>query len=236
MLLRYFGDSLDAPCGNCYNCLSAPEVADGTLNAKKALSTVYRTGQKFGVNHLIDVLRGKETEKVKNFAHRTLSTFGIGLETSESEWHSTFRQLLAAGYLDIDIDGYGALLLTAKSSEILKGEVSFHIRKDNLLEKTRSRLRKSERGKTDSSSSVKGPLFEKLRALRLKIAKEQNVPPYVIFHDSTLEQMAEVKPSSLIEMRNISGVGSSKLEKYGQSFLTALQEENLPTVEVKTHL
>ncbi len=224
VLLRYFGDEHQGECGNCDNCLTKVETFDGTTQAQKALSTVFRTGQRFGVNHLIDVLLGRETEKIRQFRHSQLSTYGIGKEFTDTDWHSCFRQLLAAGYLDVDIEGYGSILLTEKSSSILKGQVSFSLRKDSIgrvVVKKNGSKQKTEKItlSTDSQS-----LFNRLREYRKKLANEQSIPPYIIFHDSTLQQMAAEKPLSLEKLRQISGVGESKLSKYGEGFLKVLSE------------
>lgn len=226
VLLRYFGETQVAPCGNCDNCINPVETFDGTIPAKKALSTVYRTGQRFGVNHLIDVLLGRETEKVRQFSHHQLSTYGIGKEFTDSDWHSAFRQLLAAGYLDVDIEGFGSILLSPKSSELLKGEANFSLRKESIGRTPK--VKKSDKIKGSqvrASLSAEGKsLFDKLRDYRLRLAKAKNIPPYIIFHDSTLQAMATKQPKSLEELRALPGVGDSKLEKYGKGFLEVLSE------------
>ncbi len=224
VILRYFGEEVrDAYCGNCDNCLTPLETFDGTLQAKKALSAVYRTSERFGVSHLVDVLLGRKTEKVLQFGHHTISTFGIGGEFTETDWHSTFRQLLAAGYLDVDIEGYGSIFLTQKSGEILKGEVSFQIRKDSIGRVPKHKIKKKKATVSDLENDSK-EVFELLRAYRKELAKKQNVPPYIIFHDTTLLAMAKEAPVTLDDMRNISGVGESKLEKYGEGFLEVIRE------------
>lgn len=226
VLLKYFGeDSYTPPCNNCDNCLSNPESFDGTTQAQKALSVVYRTSQRFGVSHLVDVLLGRKTDKVIMNSHDSLSVFGIGMEFSDTDWHSTFRQLLAAGYLDVDIEGYGSIFLTQKSSEILKGNTSFFIRKDSIGRASKNKIKKVSKEKS-KLSPTSNSLFDKLKALRLKLSKTQNVPPYIIFHDSTLLSMATELPKNLDEMRNISGVGEMKLKKYGNEFLEVISQDD----------
>jgi ATP-dependent DNA helicase RecQ len=225
VLLKYFGDdSITLSCGNCDNCINPLETFDGTLQAKKALSTVYRTGQRFGVNHLIDVLLGRKTDKVVQFGHEGVSTFGIGAEFSDTDWHSTFRQLLAAGYLDVDIEGYGSIYLTPESSHVLKGETSFQIRKDSIGRAPKAKIKKKKVAVSDLGDESRS-IFESLREYRKNLALKQNVPPYIIFHDTTLHAMAKELPTSLDAMRNIPGVGESKLAKYGEGFLEVITKE-----------
>ncbi len=219
-LLAYFGEQLSEPCGNCDNCLSPPETWDASVAAQKALSCVYRTGQRFGVNYLIDVLKGKQDERIQNNGHDQISTFGIGEELNGVEWRGLYRQLIAHGYLDIDHAGHGAIRLTEKCRPLLRGETSLQLR----------RLRKQEKGKKKKKgtrlSELRGcdqPLFEALRGLRLELAQEQGVPPYIIFHDSTLHEMARTRPMSEEQLRYISGVGERKLTLYGPQFLELIQ-------------
>ncbi len=223
-LLAYFGETLAKPCGNCDNCLSPPETMDGMELAQKALSCVYRTGQRFGVNYVVDVLRGKEDERIQRFGHDRLSTYGIGGELSTSEWRSLFRQLIAQGFLDIDLGGHGALRLTEKSRPLLRGEQSLTLRRQRKQDKEKPK----RSGKLLELRSCDQPLFESLRALRLQLAEQQGVPPYVIFHDTTLSEMARKRPAGLQEMAFISGVGESKLARYGQQFLLRIHEHPLP--------
>ncbi|MBL3599866.1 MAG: DNA helicase RecQ [gamma proteobacterium endosymbiont of Lamellibrachia anaximandri] len=223
-LLAYFGETLSEPCGNCDNCLLPPETWDAQEAARKALSCVYRTGQRFGVNYVVDVLRGKEDDRIQRFGHDQLSTFGIGADLSISEWRSLFRQLIAQGYLDIDVAGHGSLRLTEKSRPLLRGEQGLMLRRQRKVEKEKS---KRER-KLSGLRSFDRPLFESLRALRLELAEAQGVPPYVIFHDATLTELARRRPASLHEMAAISGVGESKLARYGQQFLLQVREYPLP--------
>nr|WP_092024179.1 DNA helicase RecQ [Marinobacter zhejiangensis] len=218
VLLRYFGDSLDSPCGNCDTCLTPPETWDGTVAVQKALSCVYRTGQRFGVTYLIDVLRGSENDRIAQAGHDRISTYGIGSELSASEWKSVFRQLVANGYLRADPEGYGALQLTPECRPLLRGEDVVLLRKDPV-KKTSSRTR----GRSPAREHItdqKG--WEALRSCRKRLAEQQGVPPYVIFHDATLMEILERRPSSMVELSEVSGVGKAKLEKYGEVFLEEL--------------
>ncbi|OOZ37538.1 ATP-dependent DNA helicase RecQ [Solemya velesiana gill symbiont] len=224
-LLGYFGEALVEPCGNCDNCITPPDTWDATESARKALSCVYRTGQRFGVNYVIDVLKGKEDERIQRFDHDHLSTFGIGKELDSTGWRSLFRQLISLGYLEIDAEGHGALRLSEKCRLLLRGEETLELRKQ------RKATKKEKRSKASGSLPPwHQPLFEALRSLRLEIAQEQGVPPYVIFHDSTLQEMAGKRPDSLERMRYISGVGEKKLQAYGVQFLQLIQEHPLPEI------
>ena len=220
-LLRYFGEHSPDHCGNCDTCLAPVETWDGTTAAQKALSCVFRTGQRFGVNHLIDVLRGKETEKVQQHGHGRLSTFGIGTELDDTQWRSVFRQLVARGYLQVDVAGYGALQLTVRSRPLLRGEESISLRRD-LPEAAAPRPRR-ERLERQLSAGDQA-LFEALRQCRLSIAQEQDVPAYVIFHDATLMDMARYRPLEAAQLLGINGVGRRKLERYGAAFLDVIRE------------
>ena len=220
VLLEYFGESLTEPCGNCDTCVTPVETWQGTVAAQKALSTIYRTEQRFGAGHIIDVLLGKETERVRSLGHERLSTFGVGKEHDERQWRSVLRQLVAAGYVSTD-GTYGSLLLTPRSARVLKGQEDVQFRYDPEPQKRPSLrdVRKNEQHTPEEQS-----LFDALRTLRLELAQAQNVPPYVIFHDKTLWQLAEDKPRTLTAMSAISGVGKSKLERYGEVFLELILE------------
>ncbi|WP_372965679.1 DNA helicase RecQ [Marinobacter sp.] len=229
VLLRYFGDTLDTPCGNCDTCLNPPETWDGSVAVQKALSCVFRTGQRYGVTYLIDVLRGSANERILQAGHQSISTFGIGTELSANEWKSVFRQLVANGYLRADPEGYGALQLTEECRPLLKGEQRIELRKDPAPRKSNSSRSSGKR----SGSNVREQItdhdgWEALRACRKALAEKQGVPPYVIFHDTTLFDMLERKPASLDELAEVSGVGAAKLEKYGDIFLQALREMGQP--------
>jgi ATP-dependent DNA helicase RecQ len=218
VLLSYFGESHPGSCGNCDNCLEPQATWDGTTAARKALSCVYRTGQKFGVTHLIDVLLGKNTEKIEKFRHDRVSTFGIGQEYSAAQWRGIFRQLVAAGLLEVDFSGYGGLRLTAASRPVLRGERTIAFR-----EEPKTRAKRATYSRTAGIDGQHDPLWERLRERRLDLAREQGVPPYVIFHDSTLREMHARRPRTLDELAEVSGVGERKLERYGHAFLDVFE-------------
>ena len=219
-LLAYFGDELAEDCGNCDVCLVPPDVFDGTEVAQKILSAVYRTGQRFGAVHVIDVLMGKDTEKVQQNGHAELSVFGIGAELGQQQWRSIIRQLVVVGLLKVDSEGYGALQLSETSRPLLRGEVDLPLRRDLLIARAE---KKAKRKGADVADEDRG-LFDALRDRRKQLADEHNVPPYVIFHDATLKQMAVDKPRSESELIEISGVGQTKLERYGPAFLEVISE------------
>ncbi|MFE8069963.1 DNA helicase RecQ [Marinobacteraceae bacterium S3BR75-40.1] len=222
-ILRYFGEAYPDYCGNCDNCLTPVRQWDATEPARKALSCVFRTGQRFGVSHLVDVLRGSDSEKVRQFGHDRVSTHGIGNDLSASQWRSVYRQLVAAGYLTLDLEGYGALKLTEKCRPVLRGEETLWLRQDKPA-KGADREKTRPRATSDSLTEAQRPAWDALRACRKRLADDQGVPPYVIFHDKTLMGMLERWPQSLEEMAGISGVGETKLERYGQDFLEAMRE------------
>ena len=223
-ILRYFGEQHDGNCDQCDNCLTPVDTWDATQAAQMALSTVYRTGQRFGVVHLIDVLLGKTNTKISQFNHQTLSVFGVGKSLSQQQWSSVFRQLVAAGYLASDMEAFGGLKLTELARPVLKGEAPVWLRRDVEVEKRKSS--KAERGarvKEGYEEANEDPLWHALKAKRMELAKEQGVPPYVIFHDATLLEILNQKPGSLTEMGYISGIGQAKLVKYGDAFLEVLE-------------
>ena len=226
VLLNYFGDELEVPCGNCDTCLNPPETWDGTVAVQKALSCVFRTGQRFGVTYLIDVLRGSENERVRQSGHHQVSTYGIGIELSVTEWKSVFRQLVANGYLRADPEGYGALQLTEQCRPLLKGEHKVELRKDPVVKKSAGRSSSGRSGSAVKDQVTDHVGWEALRACRKELADKQGVPPYVIFHDTTLFDMLERKPQTLDELAGVSGVGAAKLEKYGEIFLAAIARLN----------
>jgi ATP-dependent DNA helicase RecQ len=219
-LLAYFGDELEQECGNCDVCLTPPEVFDGTEVARKILSTVYRTGQRFGAVHVIDVLMGKDTDKVRQHGHDQLGVYGIGAELEQQQWRSVLRQLVVLGLLTVDSAGYGALQLSEKSRPLLRGEVDLPLRRDLLVAR---KARKPKRKSVDIAEQDRG-LFDALRDCRRELAEENSVPPYVIFHDATLMQMATDKPATPDALLEISGVGQTKLDRYGESFLLIISE------------
>jgi ATP-dependent DNA helicase RecQ len=217
VLLGYFGESLDQPCGNCDACLEPAERFDGTELAQKALSAVYRTGQRFGMLHLIDVLHGNDSEKVQKFGHQNISTFGIGKELSTPEWRSVFRQLVALGLLAADPDGHGGLRFGPECRAVLRGERRIEMRRDAMI---KGRRRKSRTGTAAAAGQPENQaLFDALRAKRLALAKAQGVPPYVIFHDSTLLAMAAARPQDIESLGRLPGIGEAKLRRYGAAFL-----------------
>jgi ATP-dependent DNA helicase RecQ len=217
-LLAYFGEILEADCGNCDVCLRPPVTWDGTEAAQKALSCVYRTGQRFGAGHVIDVLRGSQNDKVQRFRHDDLSTFGIGADLSEPQWRSVFRQLLVRGYLRTDHGNFGALKLTAASRALLRGEESLTLREDPATTR-----RKAPRERVAIDLDIEDEsLFEDLKTLRRDLASEQGVPPYVIFHDATLKEMTLTRPRNLEDFLDLNGVGRAKLDRYGQAFLDVI--------------
>ena len=224
VLLNYFGESYDKKCGNCDTCLDKIETWDGTEAAQKAMSCIYRTKELFGVKYLIDVLLGKDNKRIKNFRHHRVSTFGIGKDLSEHEWRSVFRQIVAAGYVAVDMKGHGGLFLTKKGKTILKAKEKIFLRKDTFI--PGKSIDKSRKGAPSISIDLpaSNSLFEDLRKLRLEISKIENVPPYVIFHDRTLKEIAHQKPKSLEKLNGIFGVGASKLEKYGVQFLAIVKK------------
>ena len=222
-LLAYFGEPHPGQCGNCDNCLQPPSTWDGTVAAQKALSCVYRTGQRFGAAHLVDVLRGADTAKVRQFGHDALSTYAIGGDLDAGQWRSVFRQLVAGGLLDVDIEGHGALRLTAASEEVLKGRRTLSMRLEPpARERKRARAaRKAEAAPADLPVDAMAR-FDQLREWRATMAREQNVPAYVIFHDATLRAIALADPDGLDALRLINGVGDRKLERYGEAVLETL--------------
>ena len=223
ILLGYFGEELAEPCGNCDTCLEVVETWDGTVAAQKALSCVYRTGQRFGVNYLINVLLGVDDDRIRRFSHHLIPTFGVGQELSDSEWKSVFRQLIVMDLLKIDIEGYGGLQLTPSSKALLRGDREVDFRKDPSPTKRKSRKQKAIFN--ESADPVVRSLWEKLRQLRMVIAGEQQVPPFVIFHDAALWEMAETVPQTLDQFSQITGVGETKLQRYGARFLEALRDQ-----------
>ncbi len=217
-LLAYFDDHMPNPCGNCDTCLEPADTWDGTESARMALSTAYLTGQRFGVNHLIDVLRGSEGEKIFQFEHHTISVYGIGKALSNDQWRSVFRQLVARGLLSVNLERFGALRLEERCRPLLRGEETIELRRD-LKQKTTKRQTRSP-----LPNDIDVTLWEALRDCRRGFAEEQNVPPYVIFHDSTLQEMCVSLPSSLERLAEISGVGERKLEKYGPAFVGVINQ------------
>ncbi|MEO5861526.1 MAG: DNA helicase RecQ [Burkholderiales bacterium] len=220
MLLQYFGEA-GAACGNCDTCLAPPQTWDGSLAAQQALSTVYRTGQRFGAGHLIDVLLGKATERVKSLNHDCLKTFGLGSEFDDKRWRSVFRQLVATGLLRVDLTGFGALQLNEASRPVLRGEQAVRFRRE--LEIERKKTPKIHSAVPPGLPADRRELLETLRTLRRKLAEEHGVPSFVIFHDSTLMQLVMQRPQNRAQLAQISGIGTQKLERYGVSLLDVLR-------------
>lgn len=216
IMLEYFGDAC-APCGNCDTCLAPPETFDGTVAAQKALSCIHRTGERFGVGYLTDVLLGESDERITRFGHDKQSTFGIGAEYSKKQWQAIFRQLVALGLVQVDLNNHGGLRITDEGRAFLRGKEPLAMRQPS------ERKARAPRRAAAVVDEADAGLFGLLRAKRLELAKAQNVPPYVIFHDKTLQGMAAARPTTLGELAGISGVGEAKLARYGQAFLEVIQ-------------
>jgi ATP-dependent DNA helicase RecQ len=222
VMLNYFGEPMEGSCGNCDTCLAPVEAWDGTVAAQKAMSCIYRTEQRFGVNYLIDVLLGKDNERIRHFGHDRVSTYGIGKELSADQWRSVYRQLVAAGLVAVDMEGHGALQLTEQSRPVLRGERKVRLRRDP--DRTRAvRPDRPARGEAFTDPEAHA-LWDQLRARRRALAQEQNVPPYVIFGDATLGEMVRYRPRNREELGRIAGVGAVKLERYGTEFLGVMAD------------
>jgi ATP-dependent DNA helicase RecQ len=222
-LLDYFAQP-SGPCGNCDVCLNPPVSYDGSVQMQKLLSTVYRVDQRFGPAHVIDVLRGAESEKIRQWRHDKLSTFGIGQEIGEAEWRAIVRQAIALGLVVVDHDAYGALKLTEEARPVLRGERKVQLRQyQKPVRQKRQASRSKGYAESDLPASAQA-IFEKLRWWRVETARKHNVPAYVIFHDATMREIAKAKPLSLNELRNISGVGERKLETYGEEIVALISE------------
>ncbi len=218
-LLQYFDETMQEDCGNCDNCLSPPEVFDNSENAQRALSCVYRTGQRFGVNYLIEVLQGSTKDpRIKQNRHDQLGLFGTGTAMTTRDWRDLFRQLIAAGYITMDDEGHGSLVLDSSCRPVLRGEVQVMQRHQTKPAKA---TKKSVGTELDAKDEA---LFEAMRALRAELAKENGIPPYLVFHDSTLAALATHKPQEHNELMDINGIGRSKQERYGEDFLALIRE------------
>ncbi|MDC0361947.1 DNA helicase RecQ [Halioglobus sp.] len=215
-LLAYFGEQLPDPCGNCDTCLQPVATWDGTDAARKALSVAYRTGQRFGVNHLIDVLRGANTDKIYQFDHQLLPLHGRGIDIDNNQWRSVFRQLVARGYLSVDLERFGALRLEEKCRPLLKGDETIYLRRDTTTKVAKQTTR------TVLPDTIDIALWEALREHRRELAEQQDVPPYVIFHDRTLQEMCHSLPTNPQQFGRLTGVGERKLQKYGRSFIALI--------------
>ncbi len=227
VLLGYFGERDHPPCGNCDNCREPVATWDGTIAAQKALSAVYRTGQRFGAHYLVDVLLGADRERIKRLGHDRLKTFAVGTELDRRGWLSVFRQLVAQGFVIPDLEGHGGLSLAPAATEILRGSKTVPFRRDPQQGRrsTRSRDQKSASAAIDLDPATRR-LWEVLRAWRLEEARRQELPPYVIFHDTTLSEIARRRPTSLATLAEIPGVGQSKLERYGTAVIAVVTAEN----------
>ncbi len=230
-LLEYFGEKRQDPCGNCDTCLDPPQTRHGTTIAQKLLSCIYRTGQRFGALHVVDVLRGKDTEKIRQHGHHHLSTFGIGADLSPNQWRSVIRQLIVRGFLISDAERFGALRFTGATRPLLRGEIDLMLRED---------AGKQAIGRETKIRTVVGEenqeLWEALRTCRKRLAEQYGIPPYMVFHDSTLQEIMLKKPARREEMLTISGVGHAKLEKFADEFLEVVQsyaQEPFAPVTVK---
>jgi ATP-dependent DNA helicase RecQ len=223
VLLRYFGETRTDTCGNCDTCKEGADSWDGTVAAQMALSAVYRTGQRFGAQYLTDLLLGKNDARIRRFGHDRIKTFGVGKDLSDREWRSVFRQLIAAGYLAVDMAEKGGFQLTETSRRMLKGEQTIRFRRD--VRPVRQPKRRPEKMEpAGASSGVLSPeLWERLRGLRLEVAKKLGLPAYVIFHDKTLKEMALLRPTTRDALLQITGIGEKKAERYGALFLEAIQ-------------
>jgi ATP-dependent DNA helicase RecQ len=227
-LLRYFGQSHPGSCGACDTCQNPPEAWDGTIPAQKLLSAVFRLdrerNQRFGVGHVVDILRGKSTPKITQWGHDGLTVFGVGEDLSDGEWRSVARQLLAQGLLEVD-SNHGTLVLTDASAEVLGRQREVRMRRDPAPTARSARKPARSGGARPEAaplSDVDQPVFERLRAWRAAAAKEQGVPAYVVFHDATLRAVVAERPVDLDALSGISGVGQAKLERYGEGILAAL--------------
>ena len=237
-LLAYFDEVLPEPCGHCDNCVDGVQTWDATEPARQALSAIFRTGQRYGVGHLVDVLLGRDNEKVRAAGHERLSVFGVGKGRNEGEWRTLYRQLVARGLADIDLEGYGGLRLTDACRPLLRGEVTLELRQE-----LKPQGAAKAGGGSPASQLVRGEereQWEALRALRRRLAEEHGVPPYVIFPDSTLLEMLRSQPASLADMGRVSGVGARKLERYGEAFLEvlggAVAAQPAPVVDLRHEL
>jgi ATP-dependent DNA helicase RecQ len=219
-LLAYFGEPHPGQCGNCDNCLTPPETEDGTVAAQKALSAIYRTGERFGVSYVVDVLKGKANARIQQNGHDRLSVFGIGTEYDAAGWRRLFRQLLAAGFIAPDDEGHGNLVLADPARPLLRGETSFEVRSRQKTEKT-SKSKRTSRQAVDVAPADQG-LFDALKSLRRELAAKAKLPPYVICHDRTLAELAATKPASPDDLTAINGLGAAKIERYGAALLATI--------------
>jgi ATP-dependent DNA helicase RecQ len=217
-ILAHFGETMAAPCGNCDTCNTPADTWDATTAARKALSAILRTGQRFGIGHLVDILLGNNTDKIHRFGHDKLPTFGVGTELDRKSWSSVFRQLIVRGAVEVDHDAFGGLKITQSAQPILRGTETMMFRRDQAPTAAAIRQKKDRITLPPSANA----LFEALRAERAKLAKEQNVPAYVIFHDATLTAIATARPATLAQLAEIPGMGATKLDRYGAVVLATV--------------
>jgi ATP-dependent DNA helicase RecQ len=224
-LLGYFGETFVGKCGNCDNCLTPPRVYDGKIIAQKLLSCVYRTGQRFGAMHLIDVLSGRATERVQQLGHDKLSVFGIGADVGDKQWRAALRQLVAMGHLRADSEAFGALKLTDSARGVLKGETAVMLREEmSRRERTSRRRARPGEAAADVGGGVANPgLLAALKAWRTETARTRGVPAYVVLHDSTIEAIAASRPATPAALRAIAGIGDTKLAHYGDALITLVK-------------
>lgn len=225
VLLGYFGEEPPGPCGNCDVCLERPESFDGTEVAQKALSAIYRTGQRFGAGHLIDVLRGVEGERVSRLGHDRLSVFGVGRDLDPTAWRSVLRQLAALGLIEIDVEGHGGISLAGGCRDVLRGERRVALHRDPTPARVTGRARASAKTPIALDDPEAEALFHKLKRWRLETARSQGVPPYVIFHDTTLLALAQARPLSRHALDGLPGIGAAKLDRYGDAILAVIASE-----------
>jgi ATP-dependent DNA helicase RecQ len=223
-ILDYFGQA-SQPCGNCDTCLNPPHSFDGTVAAQKILSTIYRVDQRFAAGHVIDVIRGIDTERVKQWRHDQLTTYGIGSDKSEAEWRALLRQMIALGLVVVDYENYSSLKLTETSRAVLKGETKIELRQYKKAEKAVKHKRQSAKDFAEANlSDSEQTIFERLRWWRVETAKAHNTAAFIIFHDTTLREIAKAKPRSLDDLRGVTGVGAKKLESYGEAIVKLIAE------------
>jgi ATP-dependent DNA helicase RecQ len=227
-LLVYFDETSPRPCGNCDNCLEPPQTWDATVPAQKALSAVHRTGQRFGVNYLVDVLLGKDDERVKRFGHDRLTVFGIGGDLAQQDWRGVFRQLISRGLLAVDLEGHGGLRLTEAARPVLRGDEPLWLRRDTRPAKA-AKARTARAARAPFTEEADIHLWEALRARRRELAAAQGVPPYVVFHDATLAEMVARRPQTAGTLAEISGVGERKLAAYGTEFIEVIRNHTEDT-------
>jgi len=227
LLLNYFGEKYNGSCKVCDNCLNPVETWDGTVAAQKALSCVYRTGQRFGAIHLVNVLMGKQTSQVQRWKHDRIKTFGVGKELDRNLWMSVFRQLLSLGLLTADLGQITGFRLTDDSWLVLRGQQNVFFRKDVIYSKEAKNKRRLKTENRIVETEESQQLFESLRKLRLDIARKLQIPPYIIFHDKSLKEMASLKPETIEGFLQITGVGEAKAKRYGKVFLNCIRGETI---------